>query len=133
MNDFPIRVNMGVGTLGGRVNMGVGTQIIPQTGGMIYSATTAEWNAQTLLVAKKDAIYVYTDHGTVDGEPIPAIKVGDGTSYLIDMPFVDEDTAARLTDHIENTVRHITESERQFWNSKVSVDLDGEILILTEE
>lgn len=36
MNDFPIRVNMGVGTLGGRVNMGVGTQITPRAGATSY-------------------------------------------------------------------------------------------------
>ena len=56
------------------------------------SETTEMWNSQNRLIAEKDCIYIYKDYekrclndGTI--ENVPAVKVGDGTSYLIDMPF----------------------------------------------
>ena len=96
---------------------------------IIYSATTAEWNAQLTLIAEKDAIYVYTDHATVGGHEVAGIKVGDGTSYLIDMPFVGAEIAAALLSHTSNTVIHVTAEDKSRWDAKTSVSIDGEILI----
>lgn len=102
---------------------------------VIKQDTTAGWNAQVNLKAKKDCIYVYTDHCTYNNKNIPAIKIGDGTSYLIDMPFVDEHTA-ELYAHLSDNVVHITQAEREFWNNKIRCDdtamaLDGDTLIFT--
>lgn len=111
--------------------------------------TTAGWNAQRTLVAERGIIYVYSDHSyiEVDGGdpiPVPGFKVGDGTSYLIDMPFatdaeiemigldVDE-LRARLISHEENSIVHVTSADKENWNSKVSVridPLDAENLVL---
>lgn len=59
----------------------------------VYYRTTAGWNEQPSLIAERGAIYVYSDHSSViiDGQTksVPGIKVGDGTSYLSDMPFLD--------------------------------------------
>lgn len=64
---------------------------------------TEMWNSQNLLISEKDCLYVYTDYGRIereDGsiETIRAIKKGDGTSYLIDMPFlvVGDESSIRL-------------------------------------
>jgi len=98
----------------------------------IYRDTTAAWNAQITLVAEAGSIYVYTDYAsaTVDGQtvPVPGIKIGDGTSYLIDMAFAAQDIAQALAAHAADTTIHVTAAEKQAWNNKVSVSVDGEDL-----
>lgn len=80
-----------------------------------------------------DKSYVLDDQGNrVD---VPGVKIGDGTSYLIDMPFVADDIGAQLLEHIQNTVVHITPQDRVFWDNKISsyVDSgDAENLILSK-
>ena len=82
-----------------------------------YIASTETWNSQPELVAKKNVVYIYTDHHMdKHGRPVPGFKVGDGLSYLIDMPFTNE--------------------EREFWNNKVTTiisEVDNEELIFTRE
>lgn len=78
--------------------------------------TVSGWNSQVHLISENRVLYVYTDYKTnSEGEYIPGFKVGDGTSYLIDKPFID----AIYENHINNTEIHITELEREFWNQKV--------------
>lgn len=92
--------------------------------------TVEYWNSYPSLIAQKGTVYVYTDAMEVDGELVPNFKIGDGTSYLIDAPFV----SANVDKHIQDQVRHITENERQKWNNKVSVSisaLDSENLVFT--
>jgi hypothetical protein len=99
----------------------------------IRSNTTAAWDTEPTLIAEKDTVYVYTDHAIYNGEYIPAIKIGDGTSYLIDMPFVDEHTAEFYA-HTGNTDIHITSAERDKWNNKVRCYVspsDNENIIFT--
>lgn len=91
--------------------------------GKFYKNTTSGWDGQASLIAQEDCVYVYTDHSTIDGINYPAVKIGDGTSYLIDMPFVNAD-AKKLNDHLTNTDIHITSAERTAWNNKVRCYLD---------
>ena len=88
----------------------------------IYYNTTTYWNSRPQLIAKRGYIYVYSDYKQSEGENVAGIKVGDGTSYLIDMPFIDKP----LDDHIADTVKHITNAEREFWNNKVRCFVDPE-------
>lgn len=84
----------------------------------VLQNTTAYWDAQTSLVSAQDVIYVYTDHYTEGLDDIPAIKVGDGTTLLINLPFVNSGG--------------ITDTEREAWDEKVAVDaseIDEENLI----
>jgi len=68
--------------------------------------TTAGWAAKRNLRSKEKVIYVYTDYETdADGNNIPAFKIGDGSAYVADLPFVS----------------HVTQEEKNFWNNKVSV------------
>jgi len=94
--------------------------------------TTAEWNSQTHLIGRRDIVYVYTDHEhDSQGNPIPAFKVGDGLTYLIDLPFNDD----LWLEHIHDTTIHVTEADKEFWNNKVTAYLnaqDLEDLILTK-
>lgn len=90
------------------ITMGdVGTTIIERHN-YIRKATTEVWNSQPDLISEKDALYVYTDYyKKVDEETgeitySNGLKIGDGTSYLIDMPFITG----------------ITQEDIDFWNKK---------------
>lgn len=106
----------------------------------IYYDTEENWNLQRDLIAKYKAVYVYSNHAylvdTVGNRtPVPAIKVGDGTSYLIDMPFVDQDIRNYILDHISNDSVHVSERDRRFWNNKVFAFVyknDPERLVLSK-
>lgn len=95
--------------------------------------TVAGWNSARTLVARKGYIYVYSDYmKDQDDRDIPGFKVGDGSTYLIDLPFVDE----LYLQHIRDNVRHITQQEREFWNNKVRCyisETDNHNLIFTKQ
>lgn len=140
----------------GQINMGAGFQTNEQThagfnsgGGMsanfaeasaIYYDTEENWNIQRDMIAKYKAVYVYSNHSYIVDQvgnptPVPAIKVGDGSSYLIDMPFVDQDIRDYILNHISNDSIHVSEQDRNFWNNKVfafTFNNDPERLILSK-
>ena len=98
--------------------------------------TKEEWAQNPQLVSEKNTFYVYSNRSYKEDPEtgqilyyIPGVKIGDGTSYLIDLPFMDED----IYDHINNSTIHITQQEREKWNNKNrGYVLDGsENLILT--
>lgn len=91
--------------------------------------TKEEWDEAYQTVAEADTIYIYTDYQTYDGKPLAGIKVGDGTSYLIDMPFTDE----VMNDHVNDASVHITPQERAFWNNKVRCYIGADGNAETEE
>ena len=111
----------------------------------IIVKTTAQW--QTLYNQKLPAgtIMVYSDHGTItetiSGEEVtktvPGIKISDGSTFIIDLPFVGDDVAqairSELADHINDNIRHITAEERAFWNNKINCNdtVNQHVLILT--
>lgn len=76
----------------------------------IFSDTTANWNANPQTISKKDCLYVYTDYTVEGGVDIPAFKVGDGTTYLIDLPF--------------SYAGNVTAEEKASWNNKVTAYID---------
>ena len=102
------------------------------TGRNILIGTTAEWAQRYNQVLPRGTILIYTDHGTVtttvNGQEVtktvPGIKIADGSTPLIDAPFVGDDVAAairnEMNDHINDNVRHITAEERAFWNNKIN-------------
>lgn len=89
--------------------------------------TTAEWGEDITYIPNKGYICVYSDHSMKEGKPIPAIKIGDGTTYLIDLPFVlNMDVEEALTNHINDTIKHITNVERESWNNKITCCVDSD-------
>lgn len=87
----------------------------------VLYASTATWNSQPQLISARGYIYIYSDYRqNQQGQNIAAMKVGDGRAYLIDMPFTDD----LLYAHIADTVRHITQEEREFWNNKIRCYMD---------
>lgn len=100
--------------------------------------TTAGWNSNPSFIPKCGEMVVYSDyqertdaHGDI--YYIPGIKVGDGTTYLIDLPFVNdsisEDIIAILESHINNTDIHVSTEEKQLWNNKLNCTINNEELI----
>lgn len=78
--------------------------------------TTAGWNAQTTLVSDANTLYIYTDHQTdSSGNNVAGIKAGDGSAYVVDLPFTD----AVATEHVANSTIHVTPSDKTRWNSAV--------------
>ena len=78
-----------------------------------YSDTSENWATKTSLISIADVLYIYTN-STLQ---VIGIKMGDGTSYVVDLPFIS-----------------VTPEERNFWNNKVRCYLsasDTENLIFT--
>lgn len=109
--------------------------------GKVYYDTKENWDLQRSLIAEEAAIYIYSNYDYEEDEvgnriPIAGIKIGDGTSYLIDMPVVSGGTTKAIIEHLANTEIHVTAAEKEFWNHKVSSfigdDASGETLVLSK-
>jgi len=79
--------------------------------------TTTEWQSRSTYVAPQGTILVFTDHGTLtlnNGivKTVPGIKISDGSTPCIDLPFVGDDVVIPLRNelnaHITNNVIHVT-------------------------
>ena len=95
--------------------------------------TTENWQSQRTFVPLKGEVIIYSDYKSKlndDGETvyIPAIKIGDGSTYGVDLPFVGEDLREKIMDHISNTGIHVTELEKLFWNNKINVTDTQEVV-----
>lgn len=107
----------------------------------ILVGTTAEWQARYNYVAPSETIIVYTNHGTITNNnttiTVPAIKIADGSTPVVDLPFVGDDVAAairsELNDHINDNIKHITAAERTYWNNKINCEdtVNNHNLVLT--
>lgn len=85
---------------------------------IVIAKTTNEWESDPQHKSVYGAMYIYTDYRYEDAVPIPAIKIGDGEAYVVDLPFFDTG---------------VTQSDRSRWDNKVSVTMsigDPENLIL---
>lgn len=97
--------------------------------------TTANWNRRTTYIPQEGQIIVYSDYAVIDGVNVPNIKVGDGTTYVVDLPFVGDDLRIAVENHIADTGIHVTPEEKAFWNNKVTtdeIDIANERLIITK-
>lgn len=97
--------------------------------GMLYYDTKENWDFRLETIAERGVVYVYSDYDYIEDEvgnkiAVAGIKIGDGTSYLIDMPFVTDATTAAIISHVTNSSIHVTAAEKEFWNNKVSAFMD---------
>ena len=96
----------------------------------VYSRTVQGWNSEPGLIADNGAIYIYSDASQYGGQNVPRIKVGDGVTYLIDLPFMDVEEY----EHIRNSAIHVSAADRESWNNKVTVyDPQMELLTFTKD
>ena len=92
--------------------------------------TTANWNNARGFIPLAGEIIIYTDYSSyekeVDGRVktilVPNIKIGDGMSYVQDLPFANEKLRDTLMEHITNMDIHATLGEKNFWNNKINID-----------
>lgn len=106
----------------------------------VYYDTKEAWDAQSTLIAERSAVYIYSNYATIDDGngnliDVAGLKIGDGSSYLVDMPFVGDATTEMIIMHIANTGIHVTPQEKEFWNNKVSSYIDHtdpELLVLSK-
>lgn len=129
MSDYLFLDKQGVVFLWPKVKELVNTKISYE------SRTLQQWNADRNYKSQRNVLYIYRDFKQVDGKSLFNLKMGDGTSYLIDLPFLLDDVSSQLNDHINDSIRHITQQERDFWNNKVTAYpdvLDQENLILSK-
>lgn len=94
----------------------------------VHYDTKSNWDRQTFLIAQRGHLYVYKDAEVtyINGRRVvyPGIKIGDGSSYLIDMPYsLVESDHEKLINHIQNSAIHVGTGDRMNWNDKVSVSV----------
>ena len=59
----------------------------------VLSRTVIGWNSEPHLMSVKNVLYIYTDYRQIEDPDtheiinIPAVKIGDGENYLINLPF----------------------------------------------
>lgn len=102
-----------------------------------YSQRTEDWDRDKFLISQKDVLYIYLDHAVIQKQGIeyyiPGLKWGDGTSYLIDMPFLNQPPNggwSAYIEHINNSNIHVTLEEKSFWNNKINAQVQEEELVL---
>ena len=108
--------------------------------------TCARWALCKTAVPAKGQVIVYTDYGKRENEDgtvtdIPAIKIGDGNAYLVDLPFVGDDLRAEIEkavakyeqfqEHIRNQRIHVSDTDREKWDRKLSCRVEDETLEFT--
>lgn len=116
----------------------------------IQYRTEAEWNEQQTLLTTEGGLYIYSDHTKViDPESgkvtlIPAIKIGDGVSYLSQLPFIggglspEAETQIQVLEtevqnvqqavnvHVADGEAHVSDDDRDGWNRKIQAKIDTE-------
>lgn len=98
--------------------------------------TTENWNSAIGMIPLSGEIIIYNDYDYVkkiiDGQiryvNLPAIKIGDGQTYVQDLPFVNEVLRDKILEHIENPDIHVTYAEKMAWWNKLNVDDNSEII-----
>jgi len=86
--------------------IGILEKAVGASSSKVYSNSTAGWNAQPTLISEEKAIYVYTDYDSASGSNIPAMKIGDGITAVVALPFA--------------SANGVTEANIATWNSKMA-------------
>jgi len=89
--------------------------------------TTEYWDSHPEIIAAKGIIYIYSDYKIIDNKTIPGIKVGDGSSYLIDIPFSDieiELKADKATTYTKTEVNFALSSKADKANTYTKTEVD---------
>lgn len=99
-----------------------------------YSDTVEGWKSKIHYVAEQNTMYIYIDYKKNEDQDfyIPGIKLGDGKTYLIDLPFlnnINSDIDKQILQHVKNKDIHITSQQRLFWNNKLNLTMDNENLV----
>lgn len=106
----------------------------------VLYGTSMEWAQDKTRIAKRGVIYVYSDYARATdlaGKEIsvPGFKVGDGTSYLIDLPFAQGALNDEIKSHLANKQIHVSDDDRKRWDDEtghgLNFQISGEILTIS--
>lgn len=93
---------------------------------------TAYWNNQIGYVPEEGEIIIYSDYQQIEigGQTvdIPGIKIGSGNAYVQDLVFTDQYQSSMLLSHINNEDVHTSVTEKAFWNHKLNVVDNAEVV-----
>ena len=117
----------------------------------IYYDKSENWNAQLDFIGAEGSVYIYSDYRVKTDDngnevKIPNIKIGDGTTPLIDRPFLTSEASETIVDTImgeieervtesvvpkvitrlENEQRLVSAEDRLRWDGKITGDIDPE-------
>lgn len=92
----------------------------------IYYDTTENWDSLDTLVPEEGSLYIYSDYRVVDGQNIPGIRIGDGTSLLSELPFVSGGGSGGGSAEVDILIQQITEI-----NDLLEADAEGSVLMNT--
>ena len=101
-----------------------------------YSQTKQEWDSDLTFISELNVLYIYSNYKTIQKDDqeiiVPGIKIGDGKSFLIDLPFLNGASGFDeiLIDHIDSNNIHVSQTDRNFWNNKLNLSLQGQVLTL---
>lgn len=90
--------------------------------------TTIYWQQHSNYIPELGEIIIYSDRRQNGNYNEPGIKIGDGITYVVDLPFIDE----TIESHITNNYIHVSSIDREFWNNKINCNdnVNNETLIL---
>lgn len=93
--------------------------------------TTYHWNSALGFIPLEGEVIIYTDYQVIQKNgteiKVPGIKIGDGRTYIQDLPFVDGEMRQEILSHINDNERHVTTEEKKFWSNKLNLD-DNEVV-----
>ena len=94
--------------------------------GLMSENTAAGWAVMPDYVPKAGEICLYSDTAK--------IKIGDGSAFIVDLPFIGEQDIQTLREalrrHMEDMTAHVTTREKEFWNNKLNYEVSGDTLVL---
>lgn len=119
-----------------KLSAGIGGQKLTE----VLYGSTLEWAQDKTRIAQKGVIYVYSDYAKTSDAAgaeidVPGFKVGDGTSYLIDLPFAQGSINEEIRQHIANQKIHVSDADRERWDDEsgqnLNFNISGEILTIS--
>lgn len=114
-----------------RLKVGDGTTIVvdlpfissSNTDKDIQYNTTQYWNTQIDYIPTAGQIIIYSDkYLTEYNTNTPAIKIGDGTTFVTDLPFLTDIFSNQLNSHINNNNIHVSIAQKAFWDNKINCE-----------
>lgn len=97
----------------------------------IVIKTEESWALEDQVESQEGVIYVYTNSNpskTIS----PIVKIGDGSTNIRDLPSITDDVLDKIMQHINDEDIHVTLTEKEKWDNKVSCYIseeNGEILV----
>lgn len=85
--------------------------------------TQDEWIAQSFVKSQKGQIYIYVKKNIEEDALISArMKVGDGKTFIFNLPFIEDVNKELFENHIQNTAIHTSLEEKTFWSNKININ-----------